>query len=81
MLLTQDKIKLLLQTLVLTHDEELNCDECFEFMAEFAENHLSGRSVPEALTAIENHLLICGDCAEEFGILKASITDLGEDFP
>lgn len=80
MLLTQDKIKLLLETLVLTRDDEIDCDECFDSMAEFAENQLSGRSVPEALRLIEGHIRICGDCLEEFNILKESIKDMDDDF-
>ena len=79
MLLTQDKIKLLLETLVLKRDDEVDCDECFDSMAEFAESQLSGQSVPEALRLIEGHIQICGDCQEEFNILKESIKDLNDD--
>jgi hypothetical protein len=79
MLLTQDKMKLLIETLVLTRDDEVDCDGCFEFMAEFAENELAGCSVPEALAAIDHHLKLCGDCVEEFKLLKQSLSDIAED--
>jgi len=78
MLLDQDKIKMLLQTLVLTRETEVDCDECFDSMAEFAESQLSGKSVPAALVAIDEHIRICADCADEFQILKKTISDLDD---
>ena len=45
MLLDQSKIKMLLRALVLTNETEVDCDACFDAMAEFAESQLSGASV------------------------------------
>jgi hypothetical protein len=78
MLLDQSKIKILLEAMVLTHETEVDCDECFDSMAEFAESQLSGASVPEALVLIDDHIRICADCKEEFQILKKAISELGE---
>jgi hypothetical protein len=79
MLLDESKIKLLLEALVLTHETEVDCDECFDAMAEFAESQLSGASVPQALVLIDDHIRICADCNEEFEILKKTISKLDDD--
>jgi hypothetical protein len=76
MLLDQSKIKLLLEALLLTHETEVDCDACFNSMAEFAESQLSGALVPEALVLIDDHIRICADCREEFQILKKTISEL-----
>ena len=79
MLLDQSKIKILLEALVLTNETEVDCDECFDSMSEFAESQLSGASVPEALVLIDDHIRICADCKEEFQMLKKTISELEED--
>uniref|UniRef100_UPI001954F1F3 hypothetical protein n=1 Tax=Escherichia coli TaxID=562 RepID=UPI001954F1F3 len=61
MLLDQSKVKILLRALVLTNETELDCDACFDAMAEFAESQLPGASVPEALILIDDHIKICVD--------------------
>jgi hypothetical protein len=80
MLLDQSQIKILLEALVLTHEIEVDCDVCFDSMAEFAESQLSGASVPEALVLIDDHIRICADCREEFQILKEIIAKMDDDF-
>ena len=80
MVLTRQKLTLLLETLVLTRDDEVDCDDCFKYLAEFAEMKLADRSVPEALTAIDRHLAMCGDCAEEFKLFKQCLVAVDDDF-
>ena len=79
MLLDLSEIKILLEALILTHETEVDCDACFDSMAEFAESQLSGASVPEALILIDDHIRICADCKEEFEILKKTIAAMDED--
>jgi len=79
MLLDQSKVKLLLDALLLTKEVEIDCDECFDSIAEFAESQLSGLEVPEALILIDNHIRICADCNEEFRMLKKAISDIYGD--
>ena len=78
MLLTREKMRLLLTALSKTRDDEVDCDHCAEFMAEFAEVKLAGVSVSDALQAIEQHLDLCGDCSEEFELLKESILSVSD---
>jgi hypothetical protein len=78
MLLDQSKVKILLKALVLTNETELDCDACFDAMAEFAESQLPGASVPEALILIDDHIKICVDCEEQYQILKTTISEMDD---
>lgn len=80
MILDQSKMKLLLDALILTRDDEIDCDDCFDSMAEFAESRLSDKSVPDILATIDAHIRICADCAEEFEILKDTIAQMDGEF-
>ena len=42
-------------------------------MAEFATVSLAGRTIPEGLRAIDEHLRVCGECREEFEALRAAL--------
>ena len=48
---------------------------CLEAMAEFAENQLEGKTVPESLKTIKDHLELCGECREEFEALLTALQD------
>ncbi len=76
MIITEEQVFALLELLALTRDTEPNCDDCLQHMAEFAETSLSGKSVPEAIAHIDEHLERCQDCREEFSALKDA---LGKD--
>lgn len=78
MIITRDKMVALLDMLVLTRDEEATCDDCLNRLAEFAETTLAGKSVPDGLRSIDEHLERCGECREEFSALKLALS--GEDF-
>jgi hypothetical protein len=67
------QLKSLVEALALTRDDEIDCGQCFEYLAEFAELKLAGRTVSDALQIIDRHLQLCGDCAEEFELLKESL--------
>ena len=72
MALSRQQIEALVRTLALTRDTEPTCDECLKELAQFAENHLQGKSVPESLQAVEHHLAVCTECHDEYQtLLKA----------
>jgi hypothetical protein len=50
-------------------EEKLGCDECFEEVDRFIEADLSGLSASESMPLVHEHLLICGECRDEFGAL------------
>jgi len=67
--LDRQQIKTLLSTVSRTCEEEINCGECLAGMAEFAELHLVGAEIPQALDRIQEHLALCPECAEEYELL------------
>jgi predicted anti-sigma-YlaC factor YlaD len=60
----------------LTKDDEINCEQCLSLVAEFAEQQLAGKSIPEGLKAVEHHLSICAECREEYEALQRVLQDL-----
>jgi hypothetical protein len=76
--LSDDQIRDLLQTVSLTRDHELNCDECLGEVGGFAELTLAGRPVEDAYDLVEQHLQICGECREEFALLLKALESLME---
>ncbi len=71
--LTGEQVRSLLEMLTLTRDSEADCNDCLSQMAEFAEVALEGRSIPQGLKCIEEHLDRCGECREEFEALKTAL--------
>lgn len=76
MALTKKAIHDLLRQVRLTREREIGCDQCLERAAEFAERALAGRSISEALEAVEHHLRMCRDCREEYDALLRSLKTL-----
>ena len=68
--LTKQQLAALITSVDATRDEELNCAECQNFAAEFAERQLAGLPLDEALARVEQHLVICPECREELLALK-----------
>ncbi len=67
--LSKEQIDKLLGLVKSCKPDCLNCDECFAYIAEFAEVQLTARSVPEALVAVETHLGQCPCCRDEYKAL------------
>ena len=80
MQLNKQAIASLIQALALTHDTELDCDSCFEQMAEFVEKSLLGQTIPSALQLVSQHIELCFDCHEEFELLRATLIALDPAF-
>ncbi len=74
MTISNEQIDMMLEMLSLTNDQEEDCRGCLVKLAEFAENSLAGKSVPEGLSKIDEHLKICGECREEFETLKLALS-------
>ena len=73
--LSENQIQALIEMLALTRDNEATCDDCLDSLAEFAETTLTGKSIPEGLKCIEEHLHLCGECREEFEALKLALAE------
>lgn len=61
----------------MTRASELNCNECLDRVAEYAELDLAGKAIPDALESVGHHLELCQECHEEYLALKSSIANLG----
>ncbi|MEN1681944.1 MAG: hypothetical protein AAGJ46_20370 [Planctomycetota bacterium] len=71
--LDADQVRLLLDVLGKTQDEELTCDEVLPFLAVVVEHEMAGEPLPEALAMVEHHLSICPECVEELNAIRDAI--------
>ncbi len=76
--LLKKELEGLLHLVGLTNDKEINCEQCLALVAEFAEYELAGKSVPESLKMVEQHLSVCPECREEYEALQRVLGDLHE---
>jgi uncharacterized protein with PIN domain len=76
MSLSKKQIDELMRLVGLTKHDEINCEQCLALVAEFAEQALAGKSVPEGLQAVEHHLSLCAECREEYAALKQALEDM-----
>jgi hypothetical protein len=52
-----------------TFEGEFTCDDCYEYMEEFAEHTLFGEPKNEHIHLVEDHLEKCMDCDEIYKTL------------
>ena len=78
MKLTPEQIDGLVNLIGITRESELNCEECLDRVAEFAEIELADRPVPEALKSVEHHLSLCIECREEYQTLLKALANLND---
>jgi len=78
MSLSKNEIVELMRLVGLTKDDEINCAECLEMVAEFVERELADNLIPDVLKAVEHHLSICTECREEYEILLQALTSLAD---
>lgn len=56
-----------------TQPQELDCDECFELLDEYAEAVQRGEDGDDLMKAVRAHLERCQDCGEEFEALAQAL--------
>jgi len=76
MALSQEQISSLLGMISSAKEDSLDCDACFDHLAEFAEAELAGQEVPDALKAVETHLHQCGCCKDEYLALMDGLREM-----
>ncbi|MEM9643661.1 MAG: hypothetical protein AAF989_01600 [Planctomycetota bacterium] len=79
MSLSKDQIASLLGLVASAKEGCIDCDACFDHLAEFAEIELAGRDVPEALKAVDLHLKQCPCCKDEFEALMTGLRAMDEN--
>jgi hypothetical protein len=60
----------LVRSVALTQDEEIDCTTCLEQVPAYVERDLAGSSAAEEMPALHVHLMQCGDCFEEYQVLR-----------
>ncbi|MBB3206815.1 putative anti-sigma-YlaC factor YlaD [Rhodopirellula rubra] len=76
MTLTKAQTANLVSLIRTTEQDDLNCDGCFDQVAIFAENTITGRDVEDAFAAVATHLRQCECCRDEFNALLSGIREL-----
>jgi hypothetical protein len=59
-----------LHTLAQTQDEEISCSECFALVSSFVEMQVAGEDPVLKLPQLQQHLLQCPACREEYETLR-----------
>lgn len=76
MSLSKNELDNLMRLIGLTNESEINCQQCLALVAEFAEQKLAGKSIPESVQCVEHHLSICAECREEYEALQQALKDM-----
>jgi hypothetical protein len=76
--LDASRTRRLLQAIYSTRPDEVSCNECFEVADRYAELVVAGVDAAQVLPLVEDHLIRCPCCREEFEALIAALRALGE---
>ncbi len=76
MTLSKEQIKMLLSVVACTSDDTLDCDSCFDYVAQFVETKLTGRTLCESMKLVQSHLENCPCCQDEFQALLAAMSEV-----
>lgn len=78
MALSDDQVRALVRALSITREHEIDCSECLDMVAEFAERELVRRPIPDVLEIVRHHLTRCGECREEYEALFTALKRMQE---
>lgn len=76
MKLSNDQTKTLLRMISSAKSDELDCDSCFDSMAEFVEHELAGTEIPDAMLKVKRHFDQCACCNDEHKALLEGLRSL-----
>jgi hypothetical protein len=74
--LSQSQIKSLMSLVHSVSDDSLDCDGCYDKIAEFAELQLGSLELPDAMKAVEVHLEQCVCCKDEYNALLDALREI-----
>ncbi len=77
MLVSYGQVMKLLGAVAITVPDSLECDGCFELLAEFADAEQRGEALAESMQLVLKHLRQCTCCAYEYQALLEGL--LGAD--
>ena len=73
MLVSYGQVIQLLESIAIATPDSLDCDGCFELVAEFADAEKRGDELSDSLKLVQNHLQQCACCAYEYEALLEAI--------
>lgn len=79
MFVSQEQAKQLISTFMSATSDTMECDGCFELLAEFAETERAGGGLDGPLALVSNHLRQCTCCAYEYAALLEGMDALESD--
>lgn len=65
MRIPRENLRLLLKQIARTQPEELDCNQVYQLLDEFAERAAYGDDVAALIPLVQHHLELCLDCHEE----------------
>lgn len=71
-----------IKRILATQEEEISCTDCFDLLSEYVDVEVTHKPIRENHLKVEQHLLQCQVCREEYEILR-SLTQMdteGKDF-
>lgn len=71
-------LKQLARGIYSTHDNEIDCGECFERLDAYVDALLAGKDPQASLPLVHEHLQRCKYCREEFEALYAAVQVLAD---
>ena len=78
MKLNKDQTKALLQYVASSKPDEIDCDGCFEHLAELVDYQLLGTEIPEAMQKVQRHIDQCLCCKDEHNALLEALHVIAE---
>lgn len=78
MLISREQSDFLVEMIATVQPDALDCDGCFQLMAEFVELQLLSREIPEAMRCVERHLEQCVCCRDEYKALLDALQSLSD---
>jgi len=60
-----------IKNILATEDEEISCSDCFDLLSEYVDVEVTHRTVRENHLKVEQHLIQCQVCREEYEILRS----------
>ncbi|MEM6366135.1 MAG: hypothetical protein AAF745_17020 [Planctomycetota bacterium] len=74
--ISHDQTESLLRLVSSSKPDEIDCDGCFDHLAEFVEHELLGQEIPDALIKVQRHLEQCACCNDEHAALLDGLRTL-----
>ena len=66
-------VKALVEQALSVLPQELGCDSCADYLAAYADYRLGGRTPPDSLKGVGEHLDRCEACLEELKLLLDAV--------